>query len=375
MYKEIKSGAACNTLVSVHLARKDPRGDTKVDTAMSAFLRNRLPSLSRRQRGRPSPVHAAAIVESRVIVAPDGAESMRSVPREFSSSATDAGETEDVEVSLMEDGRSTSHPTSSTVSGKREDDIGVPTVGTGDEVSPAMAERGADCSRTDRGDGVLSCGSNNHESTDGTAITGGRGLHFRVSSDAGEQETRGTPSGTEGGTVRPRSPRPRLQSQHDQDGHRPQRLRRRRDSDGNPTPFKHHELQNNGILNEHMQSQLPRTRRRQADSIFETRSNSSNTPGARDDASAVRPTLALADGGESTTLLSRATSPRSTGAHSAAVAGRRLRPAVRTSASLETLTLQEMDHQDSKRCRGIGKCDELDRYVASLRITLHKGTL
>ena len=54
MYSEIKSGAACNTLVSEYVLRKNARGDAKLDTGVSPFLRDNLrdplPSLAERQR-------------------------------------------------------------------------------------------------------------------------------------------------------------------------------------------------------------------------------------------------------------------------------------------------------------------------------------
>lgn len=54
MYSEIKSGAACNTLVAEYVLRKNARGDAKLDMEVSPFLRENLrdplPSLDKRQR-------------------------------------------------------------------------------------------------------------------------------------------------------------------------------------------------------------------------------------------------------------------------------------------------------------------------------------
>ena len=56
MYNEIKSGAACNTLVTEYILRKNPRGDAEIDTEESPFLRDnlreKLPSLAERKRRR-----------------------------------------------------------------------------------------------------------------------------------------------------------------------------------------------------------------------------------------------------------------------------------------------------------------------------------
>lgn len=56
MYNEIKSGAACNTLVTEYVLRKNPRGDAEIDTEESPFLRDnlrdKLPSLAERKRRR-----------------------------------------------------------------------------------------------------------------------------------------------------------------------------------------------------------------------------------------------------------------------------------------------------------------------------------
>lgn len=57
MYNEIKSGAACNTLVMEHVLRKNPRGDAEIDTEETPFLRDnlrgdKLPSLAERKRRR-----------------------------------------------------------------------------------------------------------------------------------------------------------------------------------------------------------------------------------------------------------------------------------------------------------------------------------
>lgn len=56
MYNEIKSGTACNTLVTEYVLRKNPRGDAEIDTEESPFLRDnlrdKLPSLAERTRRR-----------------------------------------------------------------------------------------------------------------------------------------------------------------------------------------------------------------------------------------------------------------------------------------------------------------------------------
>lgn len=56
MYNEIKSGAACNTLVTEYVLRKNPRGDAEIDTEESPFLRenlrDKLPSLAERKKRR-----------------------------------------------------------------------------------------------------------------------------------------------------------------------------------------------------------------------------------------------------------------------------------------------------------------------------------
>lgn len=67
MYSEIKSGAACNTLVAEYILRKKPRGDAIIDMEESPFLRDKLgdnlPSLAerrRKQRGRAAAAAASA---------------------------------------------------------------------------------------------------------------------------------------------------------------------------------------------------------------------------------------------------------------------------------------------------------------------------
>ncbi|CAM9149637.1 unnamed protein product, partial [Ectocarpus sp. 13 AM-2016] len=64
MYHEIKSGAACNTLVMEYVHRKNPRGDAVIDTEVSPFLKenltDRLPSLAERRRRRRPQVNRGA---------------------------------------------------------------------------------------------------------------------------------------------------------------------------------------------------------------------------------------------------------------------------------------------------------------------------
>lgn len=64
MYHEIKSGAACNTLVMEYVHRKNPRGDAVIDTEVSPFLKENLPdslpSLAERRRRRRRQVTGAA---------------------------------------------------------------------------------------------------------------------------------------------------------------------------------------------------------------------------------------------------------------------------------------------------------------------------
>lgn len=50
MYSEIKSGSACNSLVVGYSARRNPRGDIELNTKISPFLRDKLPSLAKRKR-------------------------------------------------------------------------------------------------------------------------------------------------------------------------------------------------------------------------------------------------------------------------------------------------------------------------------------
>lgn len=64
MYSEIKSGAACNTLVTEYILRKKPRGDAIIDTEESSFLRDNLPSLAERRRGRRGQATAAGAAAS-----------------------------------------------------------------------------------------------------------------------------------------------------------------------------------------------------------------------------------------------------------------------------------------------------------------------
>ena len=64
MYREIKSGAACNTLMEAYISRKkrqDGRGaETVIDTKLPPFLRQNLPALAQRKRGRKTVAAVAA---------------------------------------------------------------------------------------------------------------------------------------------------------------------------------------------------------------------------------------------------------------------------------------------------------------------------
>ncbi|CAN0064563.1 unnamed protein product, partial [Ectocarpus sp. 12 AP-2014] len=79
MYHEIKSGAACNTLVMEYVHRKNPRGDAVIDTEVSPFLKenltDRLPSLAERRRRRRRQVYGGAKTSNSVNGAPASAKS------------------------------------------------------------------------------------------------------------------------------------------------------------------------------------------------------------------------------------------------------------------------------------------------------------
>lgn len=68
MYREIKSGAACNTLMEAYISRKKAQQDggashaemEEIDTRLPPFLRQRLPTLAQRKRGRKNAAAAAA---------------------------------------------------------------------------------------------------------------------------------------------------------------------------------------------------------------------------------------------------------------------------------------------------------------------------
>ncbi|CBJ32837.1 conserved unknown protein [Ectocarpus siliculosus] len=79
MYHEIKSGAACNTLVMEYVHRKNPRGDAVIDTEASPFLKDNLtdslPSLAERRRRQRRQVTGAAKASKPVNGVPASAKS------------------------------------------------------------------------------------------------------------------------------------------------------------------------------------------------------------------------------------------------------------------------------------------------------------
>ncbi|CAM9347092.1 unnamed protein product [Ectocarpus fasciculatus] len=101
MYHEIKSGAACNTLVMEYVHRKNPRGDAVIDTEVSPFLKEKLPdslpSLAERRRQRRRPVTGAAKASNAVNGVPASARStagrdtLQSIPWSRTDGGTNTG--------------------------------------------------------------------------------------------------------------------------------------------------------------------------------------------------------------------------------------------------------------------------------------------